>query len=420
MFKKLKAIFQDDLLRKKILFVLGALAVFRILANIPIPGVDAFRLEDLFAGNQFLGLLNIFSGGGLSNLSIVMLGVAPFITASIVMQLLTVMSPRLKEMYHEEGEAGRRKFAQYSRLLTVPLAVIQGFGFLTLLSRQGVIDPLSGFELVTNIIVITAGSLFLMWVGELITEFGIGNGVSIIIFAGIVAAIPTQASQLLFIFDPSQIPLYIGFIAAAVLITLGVVIMTEAERPIPITYSKRVRGMKMYGGVSTYLPIRVNQAGVMPIIFALSILLFPQMIVNFLAESGNAMVQRASEFILGFLNNGWLYSGAYFALVLMFTYFYTAITFEPESIATNLQKNGAFIPGVRPGKSTASYLNKIVTRLTLVGALFLALIAVLPLAMQAVTQNAALAIGGTALLIAVAVVIDLINKIDAQLTMREY
>ena len=420
MFRKIKAVFTDELLRRRIVFVLGALVVFRLLANIPIPGIDPLRLENLFTNNQFLGLVNIFSGGGLANLSIVMLGVAPFITASIVMQLLTVMSPRLKEMYHEEGEAGRRKFAQYSRLLTVPLAVIQGFGFLTLLSRQGVIDSFGGLELVTNIIVITAGSLLLMWIGELITEFGIGNGVSILIFAGIVAAVPSQLNQIIFTYDPSQIPLYLGFAVAAVLITLGVVIVTEAERPIPITYAKRVRGMKMYGGVSTYLPIRINQAGVMPIIFALSILLFPQMIVNFTAGIGNAFIQRASEIILEFLNNGWLYSIAYFILVFLFTYFYTAITFEPESVATNLQKNGAFVPGVRPGKSTSAHLNRIVTRLTLVGATFLSLIAVLPLAMQAITGNATLAIGGTALLIVVAVVIDLLNKIDAQLTMREY
>lgn len=417
---KIEAIFRDKILRDRILFVLGALVVFRLLANIPIPGIDTFRLQSLFANNQFLGLLNIFSGGGLSNLSIVMLGVAPFITGSIIMQLLTIMSPRLKELYHEEGEAGKKKFTQYSRLLTVPLAVIQSFGFLTLLQRQGVIDPLTGIDLITNIILITAGSILLMWIGELITEFGIGNGVSIIIFAGIVAALPTQVSQLRLAFDPAQIPLYIGFAVAALLITLGVVIVTEAERPIPITYSKRVRGMKMYGGVSTYLPIRVNQAGVMPIIFALSILLFPQMIVNFLAGVESGWVQRASEIVLGFMQNGWLYSIAYFLLVFVFTYFYTAITFEPESVATNLQKNGAFIPGVRPGRSTAAHVNKIVTRITLVGATFLGLIAVLPLAMQAITGNAALAVGGTALLIVVAVVIDIIKKIDAQLAMREY
>lgn len=418
--QKLKAIFTEPQIRNRVLFVVGALALFRILAAIPVPGIDAFRLQTLFENNQFLGLLNLFSGGGLSGLSLVMLGVGPYITGSIIMQLLTVMSPRLKEMYHEEGEAGRKKFTQYSRLLTVPLALIQGYAFLTLLTRQGVIDALSPIDLATNLIIITAGTMLLMWIGELISEFGIGNGVSILIFAGIVAAVPTQARQLLFTYDPSQIPLYLGFVVAALLIILGIVIVTEAERPIPITYAKRVRGMKMYGGISTYLPIRVNQAGVMPIIFALSILLFPQMIVNFLAGVDNATVQAISEKVLLFISNGWLYATAYFVLVFAFTYFYTAITFEPESIATNLQKQGAFIPGVRPGRSTAVHLNKIVTRITLVGALFLGLVAVLPLAMQALTGNAALAIGGTALLIVVAVVIDLVKKIEAELHMREY
>lgn len=420
MFEKLKLIVTDTTLRNRILFVLGALILFRLLANIPIPGIDVAALGELFANNQFLGLLNIFSGGGLSNLSIIMLGVGPYITASIIMQLLTIMSPRLKAMYQEEGEAGRRKFAQYSRLLTVPLAVIQGFGFLVLLERNGVIANLAGIDLVTNIIVITAGSLLLTWIGELISEFGIGNGVSILIFAGIVASVPTTVQQLAFTFTPDQLPTYLGFAIAAILITLGVVIITEAERPIPITYAKRVRGMKVYGGISTYLPLRVNQAGVIPIIFALSLLLFPQMIVNFLVNVNNATVAVISDFILRILNNGWVYSSLYFILVFLFTYFYTAITFDPSTIAKNLQRGGAFVPGVRPGQPTTDYLSKVLTRLTLVGALFLGIIAVLPLAMQALTGIASFAIGGTALLIAVSVVIDLVKKVDAQATMREY
>jgi preprotein translocase subunit SecY len=420
MVEKLKLIISDTNLRNRILFVLGALLIFRVLANIPIPGVDASALQQLFSNNQFLGLLNIFSGGGLSSLSIVMLGVGPYITGSIIMQLLTIMSPRLKALYQEEGEAGRRKFAQYSRLLTVPLALIQGFGFLILLQRNGVIENLAGLDLITNLAVITAGSMLLTWIGELISEFGIGNGVSLIIFAGIVASIPTTVRQLAFTFTADQLPTYLAFLVAAVVITLGVVIVTEAERPIPITYAKRVRGMKVYGGVSTYLPLRVNQAGVIPIIFALSILLFPQMIVNFLANSGSAVIASVSSFILGILNNAWLYALLYFILVFLFTYFYTAITFDPSTIAKNLQKGGAFVPGVRPGGSTTDYLSKVLTRLTLVGAMFLGVIAVLPLAIRAVTGIAAFTIGGTALLIAVSVVIDLVKKVDAQTTMREY
>lgn len=419
-FSKLGLVFKDATLRKRIIFVFIALAIFRLLAVIPIPGVDAFQLEQFFGDNQFLGLLNIFSGGGLSNLSIVMLGVAPYITSSIIMQLLTIMSPKLKAIYQEEGEAGRKKFSQYSRLITIPLAFMQGFAFLTLLTRQGIVPDLGTLGMVTNILVIAAGSILLMWIGELITEFGIGNGVSLIIFAGIVAGLPATISQLIFTFDVSQIPLYIGFIVAGLLITAGVVVVTEAERPIPITYAKRVRGMKQYGGISTYLPLRVNQAGVIPIIFALSILLFPQMILNFVANVNSQIIASISSFVLRILENGWIYGGLYFLLVFLFTYFYTAVTFDPDSIATNLQKSGAFVPGVRPGRTTSEYIGKILTRITLVGAIFLGLIAVIPLGMQAITGVTALAIGGTALLIAVSVVIDLVRKIEAQISMREY
>jgi preprotein translocase subunit SecY len=275
--------------------------------------------------------------------------------------------------------------------------------------------------MITNVVVIIAGSLLLMWMGELMTEFGIGNGTSLIIFAGIVASVPASIAQLLVTFSPSQIPLYLAFIAIALVVILGVVIVTEAERPIPVTYAKRVRGSKVYGGVSTYLPLRVNQAGVIPIIFALSILLFPQMIFQFLATSvSNGTIKAISETILAFLKNGWFYSIFYFILVFLFTYFYTAVTFDPHAISENLQKNGAFIPGVRPGQSTSEYIAKVLTRITLVGATFLGLIAVLPLIMKAATGIQSLAIGGTALLIVVSVVIDLMKKIDAQVSMREY
>jgi preprotein translocase subunit SecY len=278
--RKLKLTVRDESLRKRILFVLGALLVFRLLAAIPIPGVDIVQLDLFFSNNQFLGLLNIFSGGGLSNLSIVMLGVAPYITASIIMQLMTVMSPKLKAMYQEEGDAGRQKFTQYSRYITVPLAFLQGFAFLTLLRSNGIVVDLTFVTMMTNVAMIAGGSILLMWIGELISEFGVGNGVSLIIFAGIVASLPQALSQLIFTFDIAQIPTYLGFVAAAFLVTAGVVYITEAERPIPITYARRVRGQKVFGGVSTYLPLRVNQAGVIPIIFALSLLLFPQMIAS--------------------------------------------------------------------------------------------------------------------------------------------
>jgi len=403
-----------------VLFVIGALVVFRIAASIPIPGVDEAALRKFFDNSQFLGLLNVFSGSGLSNLSIVMLGVGPFITGSIIMQLLTMMSPKLKALYHEEGDAGRKKFTQYSRLLTVPLAMLQGYALLVLLAQQGALGTLNQFQMFANVMIVTAGSVFLMWIGELISEFGVGNGVSLIIFAGIVANIPKVTSQTLASYDPSQIPMYLAFIAAAAVIVAGVIVMTEAERPVPITYAKRVRGGKMYGGVSTYLPLRVNQAGVIPIIFALSILLFPQLIGTFLLGLESSVAQAIGTFLKVNFTSGWLYSSFYFVLVFLFTYFYTAVTFDPEAIATNLQKSGAFIPGVRPGVATAEHLAKILTRTTFAGALFLSGVAVLPLAMQSFTGNQMLAIGGTALLIVVSVVLDLIKKLDAQLSMREY
>jgi len=418
--RKVKLILGDETLRSRVLFVLGALVVFRLLAAIPIPGIDALALENYLASNQFLGLLNVFSGGGFTNLSIMMIGVAPYITASIVMQLATVLSPRLKAMYQEEGDAGRQRFMQYSRYLTVPLAFIQAFGFLVLLRQNGVVPELDMIGTVTNIFVIAAGALLLMWIGELITEYGVGNGISLLIFAGIVAAIPASIAQFAFTFDISQLPTYIAFAAFAVVIVAGVVFITEAERPIPVTYARRVRGMKVLGGVSTYLPLRVNQAGVMPIIFALSILLFPQMIASFLATSTIPWLATGAAAVVSALANNWIYGALYFLFVFVFTYFYTAITFEPHQIAKNLQKNGAFIPGVRPGETTSDYLGNIITRITLVGALFLGFLAVLPIILQGITGITALTIGGTALLIVVSVVLDVVKKIDAQTSIREY
>ncbi len=417
---KIKLIWTDASLRKKVLFVFFALIVFRLLSAIPIPGIDTLALSRFLSNNQFFGILNIFSGGGLTNLSIIMLGVGPYITGSIIMQLLTIMVPALKRIYHEEGEAGRKRFTQYGRLLTVPLALIQGFTLLAILEKQSILLNLTAFDRVTNLLIVVAGSILLMWIGELVSEFGIGNGVSLIIFAGIVASLPSQVSQLIFAFDVSQIPYFLLFLVAGVLIIAGVVLVTEAERPIPVTYAKRVRGMKMYGGGSTYLPLRVNQAGVIPIIFALSILLFPAMIGSFLARFSHPIIAKISSVLVSFTQTSILYAVLYFILVFLFTYFYTAVTFDPEALSTNLQKNGAFIPGIRPGASTSDYISKVLSRITLVGASFLGFIAVLPLVMQSVTGIDSLALGGTSVLIVVSVVLDLIKKVDAQISMREY
>ncbi len=420
-FNKLRMIFTDKTLRSRILFVLGALILFRFLSAIPIPSIDATKLSMFINNNQFLGVLNMFSGGGLSTLSIMMLGVGPYITSSIIMQLLTIMSPRLKAMYQEDGEVGRKKFAQFSRMLTVPLAIIQGFGLIFLLKKQGILGDLSMFNMMANLSVIVAGSMLIMWIGELISEFGIGNGVSLIIFAGIVSKMPSEIAQFIFTFNIANLPLYILFLAVGTAIVAGVVIMTEAERPIPVTYAKQVRGDRVAGGTQTYLPLRVNQAGVIPIIFALSILLFPQLIGNALAGMiGHSVLLAISSGLLWFVANTWLYSLTYFIFVFLFTYFYTAVTFDPNQLAENLQKNGAFVPGIRPGPATRDYIEKVLTRITMIGAVFLGCIAVLPLIMRAITGISAFAIGGTALLIVVSVVLDLIKKVEAQLSMREY
>ncbi len=417
---KLKIAFTEPAIRNRLLFILGALFIFRALANIPIPGVDHAVLAQFFENNQFLGLLNIFSGGGLSNLSIVMLGVGPYITASIIMQLLTVMSPAMKSLYSEEGEAGRAKFTQYSRLLTLPLALLQGFGFLTLLQNQGVLMNMSTFAFATNIILVVAGSLLLIWLGELVTEFGIGNGVSIIIFAGIVAGLPATISQLAFSYTTAQLPIYVAFVCVALAVLYLVVVMTEAERPVPITYAKQSRGGQTYGSTSSFLPLRLNQAGVIPIIFAMSVLLFPQMIVNVLQSFGVSGIEGIAAAVTSFSNNLPLYSVVYFVLVIVFAFFYTAVTFDPDAVSKNLQRSGAFVPGLRPGSATSEYLAGLITRLTLVGAGFLGVVAVLPLAMQIVTGIGALAVGGTALIIVVNVVLDLLRRLESQVSLREY
>ncbi|MEI6305099.1 MAG: preprotein translocase subunit SecY [Candidatus Taylorbacteria bacterium] len=419
---KISLAFKDQVLRKRIGFTVLALVLFRLLATIPIPGVDVGNLAKLLSSSQLFGFLNIFSGGGLSNLSVVMLGVGPFITGTIIIQLLTMMYPKWKALMHEEGDAGRMKLSQYSRYLSIPLGIISAVGFLSLLQSQNVLPHISTSAFIMNIIVITAGSTLLMWIGELVSEFGIGNGVSLIIFAGIVSSLPNNISQFLSTpHNPAEIPLYIVAVVVGLAVIAGVVYVTEAERSVPVTYAKQVRGNKVYGGASTYLPLRLNQAGVIPIIFALSILLFPKVIATALASwtTYPTIASIAASFNV-FFNNQWVYGASYFLLVVLFTYFYTAVTFDPKQISENLQRSGAFIPGVRPGEFTMQYLGNIVTRITLVGALFLGIIAVLPLGMQAFTSNQSLAIGGTALLIVVSVVLDLLKKIDAQVAMREY
>jgi preprotein translocase subunit SecY len=419
-FRKFKTVLTEKTIRNRILFVIAIFFVFRFLAVIPVPGVDPLRLAQFLSGNQFLGLFNVLSGGGLSTFSIVMLGVSPYITASIIMQLLAMMIPSMKEMIQENGEMGRKKFNQITRLITVPIAALQAFSFMKYLQTQGVLDVMPLNATILNIVIIVAGSMLLLWLAELINEFGIGNGTSMIIMAGIVAQIPTTVSQFLFTFTMDQLPTVLLFFAIGLLVIAGVVYIYEAERPVQVTYARQVRGVRALGGNESYLPLRLTQAGVIPIIFASSLLLFPQFLSGMFLASSSSTLQSVGQAFQYFLQNTWLYGSVYFLLTVMFTYFYTAVTFDPKQIADNLQKNGAFVPGIRPGDATNSYLASVVTRITLVGSLFLGVVAVLPLIVRSATGVTAFAVGGTSLLITVSVVIDLIRRIDAQVAMHEY
>jgi len=420
-YQKLIFLFKNKELRNKVIFVLSLFVVFRLAANVPIPGVGLENLRQFFNTNQVFGLMNIFTGGAMSNFSIVMLGLGPYITATIILQLLTMIFPALEKMYKEEGEAGHQKFNQYGRLLTIPLAAFEGYGMITIFQRQNLLGDLSPLVLLSSILTITAGAMLLMWIGELISEKGLGNGISLLIFAGIVARLPMSIYETFVTWDPSKIPSYLLFFALAVIIIAGVVLITEARRNIPVSYAKRVRGNKMYGGTSTYLPLNINPAGVIPIIFALSILLFPGMIANFFGTAGG-LVGTIARNMGTFFSNTWIYGAFYFLLVILFTYFYTMVTFDPKNISSNLQKMGGFIPGVRPGESTAAFIRFILNRVLFTGAIFLGLIAVLPSIISGLTdvQGFTFLIGGTSLLIVVSVVLDTLRQINAQLEMREY
>lgn len=413
-------VFKRPELRSKVIFILALLAVSRLISNIPVPGIDASQLKEFFANNAFLGLISNFTGGSLSALSLGMLGLGPYITASIIMQVLTMIVPALERLYKYEGEAGRMRFNQYSRLLTVPFAALQGYGFLVLFIRQGLIPPMGLVEWATALASVIAGSVFLMWLGELITEKNLGNGVSLLILAGIAAGFPATIQQAVFTYDPSQLFTYIGLALVLLAVIVGVIYISEAQRNIPINYARRIRGSKVYGGVSTYLPMRVNNAGVIPIIFALSILTFPGMIADFLAVSQNPLIARWAAQISGFLQSHLWNSIFYFLLVVAFTYFYTAVTFDPKSISENIQKQGGYIPGIRPGHPTSQFLNFLLNRVTLVGAVFLGVIAIMPNIVQAFTGVTAFTIGGTSILIVVSVALEIMKQIDAQLSMYEY
>ena len=421
MWQKLQRIWKIRSLRNSILFVLGMLVIFRAVAHIPIPGIDVIALRSFLEGNQILGLLNVFSGGTIENFSVAMLGVAPYITSSIIFQLLAMVVPRLEEM-QKEGEMGQRKISQYTRMASVPLAALQGFGLIQLLrqSQAGIIPDLNTYKFIAIVVTITAGTVFLMWIGELITERSIGNGISLLIFAGIVAALPQAVQNAIVNYTPSDLYTYALFVAVAIVTVVGVVFISEGQRNIPVSYARQAHGARGgYGGAQSHLPLRVNTAGVIPIIFAISVILFPPTISQFLVNAGGRWADIGQKIIFLFQNQ-LFYGILYFLLVFGFTYFYTAVIFHPNKIAENLQRQGAFIPGIRPGKQTEEYIGKTMTRIVFAGALFLGVIAVLPIMVQGLTNTQTLAIGGTSLLIVVAVAIDMYKQIDAQVVMHEY
>lgn len=412
--------YKDRDTRKKVGIILLLLVVFRLFAHIPVAGVDTLQLKSFFAQNQFLGLLDLFSGGTLSNFSVLAIGLGPYIYASIVFQLLAVVYPKLEEL-QKEGEYGRQKINQYTRYLTVPLAVVQSLGMYSLLRSQNVIAGLSLFELIGFILTMTAGTMFVMWLGEIITEQGIGNGISLLIFAGIVGRLPVSLGQTLSTIT-AQNALNIALIGG---IGIGVialiVVVNEAVRKVPIYYARRVRGTQVSGSQASYLPLKLNQSGVIPIIFGVSIVLLPSFVANYLVNTTNERLVGIGTMLSQAFNPQSLwYNGIYFLLVVGFTYFYTAVLFNPKKISEELQKNGGFIPGVRPGTQTTKFLNFIVTRITLVGAIFLGSIAILPGLLTKFVGTSTILVGGTSILILVSVIIETVRILETQVVQRRY
>jgi preprotein translocase subunit SecY len=421
MFSSIVQFFQKALkspdIRKKILLTAAILFVYRLVAHIPAAGIDPSSLQSLFRGSPLLSLLDVFSGGTLANFSIMALGLGPYINASIIFQLLTFVVPSLEEL-SKEGEYGQEKINQYTRFLTVPLAAVQSFAMYTLLKSQGIIPDLSALSLVGLVVTMTAGTVFAIWLGELITEYGISNGISFLIFAGIVARLPVVLGQSTRVIASEDIIKVAIFLGVSLLIIGVIVFMNEATRRIPINYARRA---SQSGGSSAYIPLRLNQAGVIPIIFAVSLVLLPSLLSQFLANVPNIKIaQLATKIAQSFNPQSLTYNVFYFVLVFGFTYFYTAIVFNPEKISENLQKNGGFIPGIRPGSQTTKYLSFVLNRITLVGATFLGLIAILPSFFQSTVGVSNLAIGGTGILIVVSVVLEFTREIEAQLVMRKY
>lgn len=406
-------------IRRKLLITFLITLVYRLVAHIPAAGIDTTSLKALFLGSPLLSLLDVFSGGTLANFSVLALGLGPYINASIIFQLLAFVIPKLEEL-QKEGEYGQEKINQYTRLLAVPLAIVQSIAMYSLLRNQGIIQTLSPLSLVALAVTMTAGTIFALWLGELISEYGISNGISFLIFAGIVARLPITIGQSISVVTPGDYIKVGVFLLVALLIIGAIVFMNEATRQIPVNYTRRVRQMSTATRAS-YLPLRLNQAGVIPIIFAVSLVMLPSFLGQVLANAGNPIIANLAVRITQLFNpQSLVYNIVYFLFVFGFTYFYTAVVFSPEKISENLQKNGGFIPGIRPGTQTIKYLSYILNRITLVGATFLGLVAIMPSFFQSVIGVQTLAIGGTGILIVVSVVLEVTREIEGQLVMRRY
>ncbi|MFA5136279.1 MAG: preprotein translocase subunit SecY [Patescibacteria group bacterium] len=418
--EKLQLLLRDPQLKKKTIFTLAVFLFFRVFAFLPVSVIDLDRLKVLFSQNQFLSLLDMFSGGTLINFSVMALGLNPYINASIILQLLSAVIPQLEQLT-KEGEYGRFKMNQYTRFLTVPLTIVQAIGIFMLLKNQQVIGALSPLEFFSFIFTLVAGTFILVWFGELISEFGLGNGVSLLIFVGIVGRLPVVLGRTAMTINQELVFNLGVFTFLSVLVIATVVFVNEAVRRIPVYYAKRIKGNRVYQGATNYLPLKLNQAGVIPIIFAVSFVLMPQLVGNFLRYVKNPFVSSIATFLSNAFNpSGFFYNFFYFILVIAFTFFYTVIVFNPQKIADEIQKHGGFIPGIRPGPATKQFLEKIVYKITSVGALFLGLIAILPALVSKITGMDGLVIGGTGILIVVSVILETFKTMEAQLVMKSY
>jgi len=418
--EKLRLLARDETLKRKIYFTLAIFLFFRLFAFLPVSIINLTKLRALFDQSQFLSLLDIFSGGTLVNFSIMALGLNPYINASIILQLLSVIFPPLEQLA-KEGEYGRFKMNQYTRFLTVPLTVVQAIGIYVLLQNQKIITNLSPLEFFSFIFTLVAGTFILVWFGELISEFGMGNGISLIIFAGIVGRLPVILGKTASTLNQEMIVNFLVFLVVSIGVIAAVVFINEAIRRIPVYYAKRIKGNKVYQGATNYLPLKLNQAGVVPIIFAVSFVLFPQLVGNFLQYSKQPIIAGVARFLVTAFNpSGIIYNVFYFLLVIGFTFFYTIIVFSPKKISEEIQKQGGFIPGIRPGLATKNYLEQVLYKITSVGALFLGLVAVMPTILSAVTGISGLVIGGTSILIVVSVILESFKMMESQLVMKSY